>query len=56
MPSSGILRKYVFFVLFSRTLKFFCYKDSIVRKHHRDDYSLYIVDGVPVEKITKPYQ
>lgn len=59
-PNNSILRKIYFFrVLYHRALMSLCYKDSIDRKRPRgkaERLLLWIMERVPVEKMTNPYK
>lgn len=59
-PNNFFLRKiYYFRVLYHRALMSLCYKDSIDRKRHRklpEKVLLWIMEKIPVEKITTPYK
>lgn len=59
-PNNKILRKVYFFrVLSHRALMSLCYKDSIDRKRHRgtvEKIFLWIMEHLPIEKITNPYK
>lgn len=59
-PNNGLLRKFYFFrVLFHRALMSLCYKDSIDRKRKRstkEKLLLWIMERIPVEKLTTPYK
>ena len=59
-PNNGFLRKIYFFrVLYHRALMSLCYKDSIDRKRKRskkEKLLLWVMEKVPVEKLTTPYQ
>lgn len=58
-PNNHILRKiYYFRVLYHRALMSLCYKDSIDRKRPRslpEKVLLWILERVPIEKMTTPY-
>ncbi len=59
-PNNGIMRKLYFFrVLSHRALMSLCYKDSIDRHRKRgvvEKVFLWIMEHIPVEKITTPYK
>lgn len=59
-PNNPILRKlYYFRVMYHRALMSLCYKDSIDRKRKRsrkEKLLLWIMERVPVEKLTTPYK
>ena len=59
-PNNKLLRKVYFFrVLFHRAMMSLCYKDSIDRKRPRgkaERMFLWIMERVPVEKMTTPYK
>ena len=59
-PNNPILRKIYFFrVLYHRALMSLCYKDSIDRKRKRskkEKLLLWIMERIPVEKLTTPYK
>ncbi len=59
-PNNEILRKIYFFrVLYHRALMSLCYKDSIDRKRSRgtaEKILLWIMERIPVEKMTTPYK
>lgn len=59
-PNNKILRKiYYFRVLYHRALMSLCYKDSIDRKRPRgkaERILLWVMERVPVEKMTTPYK
>ena len=59
-PNNSILRKIYFFrILYHRALMSLCYKDSIDRKRPRgkaERLLLWIMEKVPVEKMTNPYR
>ena len=59
-PNCGLLRKIYFFrVLSHRALMSLCYKDSIDRQRKRGNVEkkfLWIMEHLPVEKITTPYK
>ncbi|MBQ8621502.1 MAG: LicD family protein [Oscillospiraceae bacterium] len=59
-PNNPLLRKIYFFrVLFHRALMSLCYKDSIDRKRKRgkaERVLLWVMEHIPVEKITTPYR
>ena len=59
-PNNKLLRKVYFFrVLFHRAMMSLCYKDSIDRKRPRgkaERMLLWIMERVPVEKMTTPYK
>ena len=59
-PNNGLLRKIYFFrVLFHRALMSLCYKDSIDRQRRRgrmEKIFLWIMERIPVEKMTTPYK
>lgn len=59
-PNSVILRKiYYFKVMYHRALMSLCYKNSIDRKRKRgflEKILLYIMERIPVEKMTTPYK
>ena len=59
-PNNALLRKIYFFrVLYHRALMSLCYKDSIDRKRRRgtaEKIFLWIMERIPVEKLTTPYK
>ena len=59
-PNNPILRKLYFFrVMYHRALMALCYKDSIDRKRKRskkEKLLLWIMEKIPVEKLTTPYK
>lgn len=59
-PNQPVMRKIYFFrVLFHRAMMSLCYKDSIDRKRPRskpEKALLWIMEKVPVEKMTTPYK
>lgn len=59
-PNNPVLRKIYFFrVLYHRALMSLCYKDSIDRKRKRgllEKILLFIMERIPVEKVTTPYR
>lgn len=59
-PNNKILRKIYFFrVLFHRAMMSLCYKESIDRKRLRgkaEKILLWVMERVPVEKLTTPYK
>ena len=59
-PNNPLLRKVYFFrVLYHRALMSLCYKDSIDRKRKRskkEKLLLWIMEHIPVEKLTTPYK
>lgn len=59
-PNNQLLRKIYFFrILYHRALMSLCYKDSIDRKRPRgsgEKALLWIMEHIPVEKITTPYK
>ena len=59
-PNNSLLRKIYFFrVLYHRALMSLCYKDSIDRKRKRskkEKLLLWIMERIPVEKLTTPYK
>ena len=59
-PNNRLLRKIYFFrVLFHRALMSLCYKDSIDRQRRRgrmERIFLWIMERIPVEKMTTPYK
>lgn len=59
-PNNVFLRKIYFFrVLYHRALMSLCYKDSIDRKRPRgtaERILLWIMERIPIEKITTPYK
>lgn len=59
-PNNSLIRKIYFFrVLFHRALMSLCYKDSIDRNRKRgkiEKLFLYIMEYLPIEKITTPYK
>lgn len=59
-PNNPLIRKlYYFRVMYHRALMSLCYKDSIDRKRKRgkmEKLLLWIMERVPVEKLTTPYK
>ena len=59
-PNNPVLRKIYFFrVLYHRAMMSLCYKDSIDRKRPRgkaEKLLLWVMEKVPVEKMTTPYK
>ncbi len=59
-PNNALLREIYFFrVLYHRALMSLCYKDSIDRKRPRggaEKVLLWIMERIPVEKMTTPYK
>ena len=59
-PNNRLLRKiYYFRVMYHRALMSLCYKDSIDRKRRRskkEKLLLWIMEHIPVEKLTTPYK
>ena len=59
-PNNCLLRKiYYFRVMYHRALMSLCYKDSIDRKRRRskkEKLLLWIMEHIPVEKLTTPYK
>lgn len=59
-PNNVFLRKIYFFrVLYHRALMSLCYKDSIDRKRSRgtaEKLLLWVMERIPVEKLTTPYK
>ena len=59
-PNNALARKIYFFrVLYHRALMSLCYKDSIDRKRKRskkEKLLLWIMERIPVEKLTTPYK